>query len=168
MPTSSPPRAAAANQPLPSLPRHLLHLEQEWRFLADSYAGLTEDEMLQAGTIGSWSVKDTLAHISLWDHQALLHLPTITKGLRLPRYASQGGIDAFNARAFNTRHHLPLALILSQLNTTHASLLAYLLATPLTLVASKTRFLRRLRLDTYSHYRLHADNIRAWRANRPA
>jgi hypothetical protein len=148
----------------PSPAHHLSRLDHSWRDLADSYAGLTKDELLLPGVAGSWSIKDILAHISTWELEALHHLPAVAAGLRLPRYSALGGIDAFNARASAAQARLSLTQVLSQLDSTHRRLLDYLLsATPPP--SSRPRFLRRLRLDTWDHYRLHADSIRSHRAH---
>ena len=151
----------------PSLPRHILRLEKEWGNLQDAYAGLSEDEMRQEGVAGEWSIKDILAHISIWEEESLLHLPIVAKGMRLPRYLAQGGIDAFNARAYAVHHHLTLRVVQSRLEDTHARLVSYLEVTPIAEMATKERFLHRLRLDTWSHYHLHAEGIREWRTSRP-
>jgi hypothetical protein len=47
---------------------------------------------------------------------------------------------------------------------THARLVEYLQKTPEEQFTTETRFRRRLRLDTYSHYPIHTEAIRAWRA----
>jgi hypothetical protein len=53
--------------------------------------------------------------------------------------------------------------VLQQLHATHGQLLDYIARVPDELFATDTRFRHRLRLDTYSHYPLHAEMIRAWR-----
>jgi uncharacterized damage-inducible protein DinB len=35
--------------------------------LVNSYAGLTDEEMLEPGVAGDWSVRDVLAHVAAWD-----------------------------------------------------------------------------------------------------
>ena len=138
-------------------------VERAWAELKDSYAGLTEAQMIVSGVAGEWSVKDVLAHITTWDGEALKHLPTIAGGGRPPRYASTGGIDAFNARTFEAKRHKSLSEVLDELLNTHAQLLEYIAATPAHQLSP--RFVSRLRLDTYGHYRLHAAAIREWRAH---
>ena len=115
--------------------------------------------------MGEWSVKDILGHVTTWDGEALAHLPTVARGGRPPRYADEGGIDAFNARTAAEKRHLSLEQVLEQMDATHARLVRYLRDTPKEEIADRTRFVRRLRLDTYGHYRLHAEAIRAWRAH---
>lgn len=134
-----------------------------WDALRESYAGLSDDEMVKPGVSGDWSVKDILAHVAIWEEEAIAHLPTIVAGGRPPRYAASGGIDAFNARTMADKRLLPLPAVLHQFEETHQRLLAYLETVPEAHITRETRFRHRLRLDTYSHYPLHTRAIREWR-----
>ena len=52
------------------------------------------------------------------------------------------------------------------LEDTHDRLLSYLEGVPDVAFARESRFLRRLRQDTYGHYREHTQQIQAWRQTR--
>jgi hypothetical protein len=147
-------------------PRLLTTLDTAWVALKESYAGLPESELTEAGVIGEWSVKDVLAHVTTWEGEALKHLPLIRQGGRPPRYVTYGGLDAFNAMMTEEKRRLPLAEVLTQLDDTHRRLVELVQGAPEALIARETRFRRRLRLDTYGHYPLHAEAIRRWRAGR--
>jgi hypothetical protein len=56
-----------------------------------------------------------------------------------------------------------LTEVLRQLEATHSRLVEYVRSAPEEEIAKETRFRRRLRLDTYSHYPIHAEAIREWR-----
>jgi hypothetical protein len=142
----------------------LQRLERGWSALTDAYAGLSDAQLTAPGVVGDWSVKDILAHVTTWEQEALTHLPTISAGGRPPKYVSYGGLDAFNAQTSERKRALALAEVLSQLHATHRQLLDYIASVPDELFVTDTRFRHRLRLDTYSHYPLHAEMIRAWRA----
>lgn len=143
----------------------MCRLAGRWADLEASYAGLSEAEMTRPGIAGDWSVRDILAHVSWWEEEALEHLPTILAGGRPPRYADAwGGIDAFNAAMTERWRALSLAEVIERQRATHARLVEYLETVPEEEIATETRFRRRLRLDTWSHYPLHARAIRAWRA----
>lgn len=141
----------------------LTRLDNAWTTLGESYAGLTEAEMMAPGVAGDWSVKDMLAHVATWEEEALKYLPLVLVGGRPPRYASYGGIDTFNARMTEAKRGLSLAEVQRRLEETHRQLIAYLQSVPEEQFATETRFRHRLRLDTYSHYPLHANMIHAWR-----
>jgi hypothetical protein len=113
-------------------------------------------------------VKDVIAHVTWWEEEALKHLPLIVKGGRPPRYSTEyGGIDAFNAQMTELKRGLSLPDVLRQMDETHRRLVAYVQSAPEVQFTLETRFRRRLRLDTYSHYPKHAKAIREWR-QRPA
>ena len=66
----------------------VLHkLEQAWTSFNESYAGLSDDQIVQPGVTEDWSVKDILAHVCWWDEEALKYLPHIQRGERTPRYS---------------------------------------------------------------------------------
>ena len=142
----------------------LIKLEHAWATFKGSYAGLTDEQLVEPGVTGDWSVKDILAHVSWWEEEALKHLPTILQGGRPPRYSVlYGGIDAFNAQMTEQKRDLPLSEVLKQLDETHLRLVEYIQNAPEEQFASGTRFWRRLRLDTYGHYPIHIRAIREGR-----
>ena len=140
-------------------------LETAWTDFQNAYAGLTTHQLVRPGVTGDWSVRDIIAHVTWWDEEALKHLPLVKAGARPPRYSTTyGGIDAFNALMTERRRSLSLAEVLHQHHGVHARLIDYVAQAPPELYARETRFRRRLRLDTYGHYPIHARAIRTWRA----
>ena len=139
-------------------------LDAAWKDFEESYAGLSDSRLLEPGVTGQWSVRDIIAHVTWWEEEALKHLPLVREGGRPTRYSVKyGGIDAFNALMTEQRSHLPLDEVLRQHDEVHARLLDYVRAAPEELFARETRFRRRLRLDTFAHYPIHARAIRRWR-----
>ncbi len=142
----------------------LARLEAAWSAFQASYAGLSDEQLLAPGVAGAWSVKDVIAHVTWWEEEALRHLPVILAGGRPPRYSTTyGGIDAFNALMAERHHDLSLAEVRRRSEDTHERLVAYIQTVPEEHLTRETRFRRRLRLDTYGHYPLHTEMIRAWR-----
>lgn len=153
---------SAANDRLTKL---LNKLDAAWTEFQAAYAGLSDEEVVQPGVTGEWSVRDTIAHVTWWEEEALKHLPLILEGGRPPRYSeTYGGIDAFNALMTGQKRELSLAEVRDQFAETHRRLVDYLRRVPPEQLAGETRFRRRLRLDTYGHYPLHTREIRNWRA----
>ncbi len=143
----------------------LRKLEESWTALQVSYAGLTDAQLTEPGAAGDWSVKEILAHVTTWEEEALKYLPLILEGGRPPRYSAMyGGVDAFNAQMTEQKGRLPLADVLAQLAETHRRLVAYVASAPDEQFTTETRFRRRVRLDTYGHYPVHTEAIRARRA----
>ncbi len=147
----------------------LKRLDEAWNALNASYAGLSDSEMLEPGVTGAWSIKDIIAHITLWEEECLTHLPIIIAGGKPPRYSvTYGGIDAFNAQTAERKRNLPLSEVLRQRDDTHRRLIGFIQSVPEDQFIRETRFRRRLRLDTYRHYPEHAGAIRQWREQRSA
>jgi hypothetical protein len=144
--------------------RLMQRLNRAWNDIQASYAGLPDEHLTEPGLAGAWSVKDVLAHITTWEAETLQHLPHILAGGRPPRYSVvYGGLDAFNDLMTAQKRALPLGEVRRQLAETHQQLLDYLASVPDEPFEAETRFRRRLRLDTYSHYPLHTRMIQAWR-----
>jgi hypothetical protein len=143
--------------------RLLERLDAAWTALSDSYAGLADAQLVEPGVVDDWSVKDIVAHVTTWEQEALEHLPLIIAGGTPPRYAAQGGIDAFNARATQDGRRLSLAEVLRRRDQTHARLVDFIRGQPEGTFGGGTRARRRLRLDSYGHYPEHTAAIRAWR-----
>jgi len=141
----------------------LKKLDKAWAAFKESYADMSELQLTEPGVTGDWSVKEILAHVTTWEEEALKYLPLISKGGRPPRYITYGGIDAFNAQMSEQKRGLALADVLRQLDETHGRLIDYVQSVPEAHFTRETRFRRRLRLDTYSHYPIHARAIREWR-----
>jgi hypothetical protein len=142
----------------------LKQLDKAWTVLKESYAGVSESQLTEPGVTGHWSVKDIIAHVTTWEEEALKYLPLLLTGGKPPRYSKQyGGIDAFNAQMTEQKRGLSLSDVLRQQEDTHHRLIDYVQNAPEEQFTRETRFRRRLRLDTYSHYPKHAKAIRAWR-----
>jgi hypothetical protein len=142
----------------------LQRLDKAWVAFNESYAGLSDAQLMEPDVTAAWSVRDILAHVTTWEEEALKHLPLILKSGTPPRYSVQyGGIDAFNARMTEQKRSLSLCEIRAQLAATHARLVDFVQTAPEQQLIGATRFRHRLRLDTYSHYPLHAEAIRQWR-----
>lgn len=145
----------------------LLRLDRAWGAFKDSYAGLSNPELLDPGVTGAWSVRDIIAHVTTWEEEALKHLPLVLMGKRPPRYSvTYGGIDAFNARMTEQKKNLSLVEVVRHQEDVHRRLLALIEGTPENQLGGDTRFRHRLRLDTYGHYPKHASAIKEWRERR--
>jgi hypothetical protein len=142
----------------------LNRLAKQWREFQDSYEDLSEAELLKPGVIGSWSVKDIIAHATTWEEEALKHLPLLLEGVKPVRYSVKyGGIDAFNAQTTAKKRGLSLSEVIRQQDGIHRKPIALIENVSDEHLDSKSRFCHRLRLDTYGHYRKHAEAIKKWR-----
>lgn len=136
-----------------------------WEDLRASYAGLDDEQMLEPGVTGDWSVRDVLAHVAVWDGEALNALPDIAAGRREPTEDEWEGIDAFNARKTEELRGMPLDDVRELLDDNHRQLLDYLQGLASEGIASENAeaFRERLASDTWDHYPEHTAAIRAFR-----
>jgi hypothetical protein len=142
-------------------------LDKAWRDFEESYAGLSNEELMIPNVTGKWSVRDIIAHVTWWEEEALKHMPVVLEGGQPERYSDKyGGIDDFNAIMTVKRSGLSLEEVLKQHDDVHAKLIEYVRAAPESEFARETRFRRRLRLDTFGHYPVHTAAIKAWRQAR--
>lgn len=143
-------------------------VEAAWADFHAAYAGLPDDDLLIPGVTGDWSIRDLIAHVTWWDEEAIIHLPTVLAGDTPPRYSvTWGGIDAFNALKTEEMRDLTLDQVRAEADATHRRLLDYLRSVPPEQLKGNATFTHRLRLDTYGHYPTHAADIRRWRDTRP-
>lgn len=139
-------------------------MDRAWADFGASHAGLSDRQLLLPGVTGAWSVRDLVAHVTWWEEEALKHLPIVREGRRPPRYSvTYGGIDAFNALMTVRHRDRSLETVFRWHHDVHERLREYVRSVPAELFARETRFRRRLRLDTFGHYPIHARGIRAWR-----
>ena len=139
-------------------------IERTWQEFKASFCDLSEAQIQQPGVVGEWSIKDIIGHLTTWEDEALKALPVIQQGGKLPRYKDlYGGLNAFNALMTEKKRALSLSEILEQSEMTHHRLIAFISKAPEEMFTTETRFRRRIRLDTYSHYPQHTRAILAWR-----
>jgi hypothetical protein len=142
----------------------LAQLDKAWSDFRESYAGLSEAELLKPGVTGQWSVRDIIAHVTTWEEETLKHLPGMLQGKKYPRYSVMyGGLNAFNALRTANKKNLSFPEVFQQQEQAHGRLLEFLESVSEEYLDSKTRFRHRLRMDTYSHYAKHAQAIRKWK-----
>ena len=140
-------------------------LSRAWKDFEESYAGLSPEQLMTPNVTGKWSVRDIIAHVTWWEEEALKHMPLILEGGTAPKYSDKyGGIDDFNAIMTVKRSGLTLEEVMQQHDEVHEQLLAYVRAAPEELWVRETKIRRRLRLDTFGHYPVHTNAIKAWRA----
>src|SRR5882762_6769855 len=109
----------------------LKRLDSAWRAFAESYAGLSETQLLEPGVTGAWSVRDIIAHVTTWEEEAVKHLPPILEGCKPPRYSiTYGGIDAFNALMTTKKAGLALSEVFRQQEEIHRRVVDMIARTP--------------------------------------
>ncbi len=146
----------------------IAQIEQSYAALEAALAVLSAGQMTEPALPGSWSVKDALAHLSVWHRRAL----DIIDPLQPPRVPAipPSGIEADQVEAFNARFYaehkddsLPDAL--ANFRESYRQLLAGTQrlseADLMKLLRDETPLWEVIAGNTYDHYPEHLEAIQA-------
>ncbi|MBO9308240.1 MAG: DinB family protein [Chloroflexi bacterium] len=134
--------------------------------------GLSPNDMLRPGVVGFWSVKDVLAHLTVWESELVTALSRLDRPSLVPRIVQIDDIDAFNAEQYQINAPRPLQLVLEDFHGVHKHLLRAVEALD-ERTLTDTRKFRWLEGESlvyliaecaYWHEDEHAEQIRQWRA----
>jgi hypothetical protein len=141
----------------------LTEAETEFAALKRAVAGLSEPQMRQVW-LGTWSVRDIVAHISGWHREMGPALARMQKGERpVPEGVSYEDVDAWNARFAEARKATATAEILGELDASHATFMQAAAEVPdQRYVPGKTAH-KIVDLNSRHHYREHRRQIEEWR-----
>ena len=86
--------------------------------------GLTEAELTRPGTVGDWSIKDLMAHVTAWDVDLLTNLGQAKRGQKPGRTAwDNAAIQAQNVAWYAEFKDRPLDRVVADYDGVHAQLL---------------------------------------------
>jgi len=106
----------------------LLKVETSWTALHAFLSRLTDDQATTIEDESGWTVKDHLTHLAAWeDSVAALFQGTpryLALGIDEATYA-QVDFDAMNALIREQHRHIPYASALTQLRSSHKTLMAF-------------------------------------------
>ncbi len=146
--------------------RFLHRLAGEWETLLAAFHGLPDQRLLEPGVVDQWTARDLLVHLASWVEEGEKALPYILDGKRLPRYSDlYGGIDAFNAQVQDQHRALSPTQARARLEAAYLRLSGKLAQLPQMDPKTQNRLVKRIRLDTYGHWREHTALILAWRSS---
>ena len=142
-------------------------LDAAWEEVRSVVESFSDDEVLKAGVVNDWSVKDLLGHMAFWSGKAATDLNLAAAGrfteIEVPGGESQ--VAEWNAREAAARQDKSLDAVRREWADSFQAAKAALAATSdETLdvdVRGWTMFVR-FAEDTYRHYREHAEQIQVW------
>src|SRR5438105_112300 len=74
--------------------------------------GLPQDAYLRPGVVGMWSVKDVLAHLTIWYSELITALSKLSSPKIVPEIVNIEDIDEFNEEQYRVNVRRPLDVIL--------------------------------------------------------
>ena len=131
----------------------LQKMARNWLELRRAIDVLSESQMTRTGTVGEWSVKDTLAHIAAWDRVNIERIEAVGRG-EPRREFTVDQIEELNRAAVEEAAEYELQDILEDLDETHQELMALLEESPAV-------SLKAMRKAAWEHYSEHAAEFRA-------
>lgn len=113
--------------PRPQTKNQILSASQEdYQALQKFLATLTPDQMIQPGTLGEWSVKDTLAHLHEW-HQMVLNWVAAGQRGETPSVPAKdfkwSQLPALNQDIYEQYRHHSLADVLEMFHASYLQIM---------------------------------------------
>ncbi len=144
----------------------LKQAEEEFKAFKASLGGLNEAELGEVW-LGTWGIKEILAHMSGWHRELGPALERMARGEKpIPEGVSYEDVEAWNARFAAARKTTSMSEILRELDASHAYFMAQAAKVPEErFVPGKTAH-RLVDLNSAHHYKEHGDQIRGWRQSR--
>jgi len=140
----------------------LAHITRARVALATAIYGLSEADLVRSGAVGSWSVKDVMAHVGRWEMVCFDILQDHLRGQQPAEDYSQATI--FNDRWEAELQALSLPEAIDLFETAHHQLFGFLSS----LQSEQWNGYIRAWVtgSTWHHFEEHAEQIRSWRGSR--
>lgn len=138
----------------------LEEINEAWRELENVLDRVPPARMEEAGVVEDWSIKDLIGHVATWENDART---------RIIDYLGRGDksvlhwqdVDAFNARTSAEKKSIPLPEILADAREIHGTF-SQLVESMDEEALNVPEVEKRVRVDSFDHYREHAQHIRDW------
>jgi len=140
---------------------------REYKAFHETIHGLNEEHMTEV-MLGTWTVRDIVAHMSGWHRELGPALERMARGERpmLEGKNYEKDVDGWNEKFAAAKRDTPVADVLLELDTSHEYFMHAAAQVPDDrFVEGKTAW-KIVDLNSAAHYREHADQIRAWRLSR--
>jgi hypothetical protein len=139
---------------------------RQYRAFHETIQGLNEEHMAEAW-LGTWSVRDIIAHIAGWQRELAPALERLARGERpIPEGVSYDDVDGWNARFAAAKREMPAADVLLELDRSHEHFMHAAAQVPEERYGPGKTAWKIVDLNSAHHYREHGEEIRAWRASR--
>jgi hypothetical protein len=139
---------------------------REYRAFHDAIHGLNEEQMTEVW-LGTWSIKEIVAHMSGWHREMGPALERLAQGARPGADGvSYDDVDAWNAKFAAAARSTDVSDLLLELDKSHEYFIRTAAAVPAERFQPGKTAYKIVDLNSAHHYRDHGDQIRAWRATR--
>ena len=144
----------------------LLQAAREYKTFHEALHGLNEEQMAEVW-LGTWSIREIVAHMSGWHREMVPALQRLARGERpLPPGVSYDDVDAWNARFAAAAQRKEVTELLLELDRSHEDFMLAAGHIPADRYEPGKSAYRIVDGSGGHHYHEHAEQIRAWRASR--
>ena len=140
---------------------------RQYKAFHEAIQGLNEQHLTEVW-LGTWSVRDIVAHMSGWHRELGPALERLARGERpVPEGKNyEADVDGWNERFVAPKRRTPVADVLLELDRSHEDFMHAAAQVPEErFVEGKTAW-KIVDLNSAHHYKEHGDQIRAWRADK--
>ena len=139
---------------------------REYKAFHEALQGLNEAQLSEVW-LGTWAVRDIVAHIAGWHEEMGPALERMARGEKpIPEGVSYDDVDAWNERFASARRKTPVADVMLELDKTHEYFLRAAAGVPAERFQPGKTAWKIVDQNTGHHYHEHADQIRAWRTSK--
>lgn len=150
----------------PSKEQLLNAAAREYKAFHEALQGLNEEHMNEVW-LGTWSIKDIVAHISGWHREMGPVLERIARGERpVPEGVSYDDVNAWNAKFAAARRGAEVADVLLEFDKSHEYFMHAAAAVPPERFRPGKTAWKIVDNNSAHHYREHREQITAWRESR--
>ena len=141
----------------------LKQAQEEFQAFKASLHGLEEARLAEVW-LGTWSIKDLVAHMSGWHYELGPALERLARGEKpIPEGTSYDDPDPWNAKFAAAKKDTPISVVLRELEASHSYFMTQAGKVPEErFVPGKTAY-KIVDLNSGHHYKEHGDQIRDWR-----
>lgn len=139
---------------------------REYKAFHEALQGLNEEHMTEVW-LGTWSVKDIVAHISGWHREIGPALERLARGEKpVPAGVSYDDVDAWNEKFAGARRDADVAEVLLEFDKSHEYFLHAAAEVPEERFQRGKTAWKLVDQNSAHHYREHAEQVRAWRESK--
>ncbi len=139
---------------------------EEYRAFHAAIDGLNEEQLTEPW-LGTWSIREIVAHMVGWHREMRPALERLARGERpVAAGVSYDDPDAWNAKFAASARNTRAADLLLEFDASHLDFINAAAAVPEERYEPGKTAYRIVDLNSAHHYKEHGDQIREWRASR--
>lgn len=135
-------------------------MDQSWQRFQAALDGLTDEQILEPGTMGEWSIKDVMAHLAYWDSETVSLIDLYTGVISRDENSEDEPWQEANERVHDERVDWTAEQAKSRLAAAHAAVRTRLEEA---LDAGHTFTDEQLEGNMWKHYDEHTADLRAYK-----